>query len=116
MDHQLALISKNCMVKVFSSLEEAQKAIPLQAIKLLIIDGKKFSIANSEIGFQAFDNACPHQNEPLSKGLVTASGDIVCALHHYRFKSKSGQEVNNRCVPLKFYPILVTNDGVFIDI
>ncbi len=103
------------MVKVFSSLDEAIEVVPLQSIKLLIINGEKISIANTRAGFIAFDNACPHQNEPLSKGVITPNGDVVCALHYYRFKPKTGLESNNRCSSLKFYPVLVNEKGVFIE-
>ena len=102
------------MIKIFSSIEEAEKTIAVGKIQLLIIDGKKIGLARFDSGFVAFDNMCPHQNEPLHKGMLTRYGEIVCPLHFYRFNSTTGQETNNRCKPLETYPVKIENDGVFI--
>ena len=80
------------MIKIFSSFEEASKSIPIGGLRLLIINGKKITLAHTDDGFYAFDNECPHQNEPLHKGTLTAFNDVVCRLHHYRFNIKTGQE------------------------
>ena len=103
------------MVKIFSSFEEAVKAIPEGTLRLLIIDGKKISVAHTKDGFHAFDNECPHQNEPLHKGMLTANNEVVCRLHHYRFNMKTGQEAINRCRPMTRYAIIVKESGVLID-
>ena len=86
------------------------------SIKLIIIDGERLSVANTKNGIIAFDNRCPHQNEPLSKGLIAPNGDVVCALHYYRFSPKTGLEVSKRCNSLKFYPVVVNDKGVFLDL
>ena len=104
------------MIKIFSSLKEAANSIPIGSLRLLIIDGKKIAMAHTEDGFHAFDNECPHQNEPLHKGMLTAFNEVVCQLHHYRFNIKTGQEVNNRCRSMTGYSIVVEESGVFIDL
>ena len=103
-------------VKIFSTIEEATEAIPKGGLRLLIIDGKKIAVASTEDGFKAFDNECPHQNEPLHKGSISVHNEVVCRLHHYRFNMKTGQEANNRCGSLIGYPIIVEESGVFIDL
>lgn len=104
------------MIKIFSSLAEASQSIPVGSIRLLIIDGKKIAMAHTEDGFYAFDNECPHQNEPLHKGTLTAFNEIVCRLHHYRYNMKTGLEANNRCRSMTNYSIIIEEAGIFIDL
>ena len=104
------------LVKIFSSLAEASKYIPEGGLRLLIIDGKKIVIAHTEDGFRAFENECPHQNEPLHKGMLTVFNEVVCRLHHYRFNMTTGQEANNRCRSMTRFSIIVEESGVFIDL
>jgi nitrite reductase/ring-hydroxylating ferredoxin subunit len=104
------------MIKIFSSLEEASESIPKGSLRLLIIDGKKIALAHTADGFYAFDNKCPHQNEPLHKGTLTAHNEVVCHLHHYRYNLQTGREANNRCGTMNVYSLKIKNAGVFIDL
>ena len=104
------------LVKIFSSFAEASVSIPKGSLKLLIIDGKKIALAHADDGLHAFNNECPHQNEPLHKGMLTAFNEVVCRLHHYRFNLKTGQEANNRCSSMTGYSIIVEESGVFIEL
>lgn len=104
------------LIKIFSSIAEANKSIPNGRLKLLIIDGKKIALAHTEDGFYAFENECPHQNEPLHKGVLTPFNEVVCQLHHYRFNMKTGHEANNRCQSMTSFSIIVEEYGVFIDL
>ena len=67
-------------------------------------------------GFRAFDNACPHQHEPLHKGKLLPRGEVVCPLHHYRFNLINGNEAKSQCGPMNVYPVKVEGDGVYINI
>lgn len=104
------------MVKVFNSAQEATQTIPSGQMKLLIINGTKVALANMRDGFKAFDSACPHQKNPLHKGLLTRYQEIVCPLHHYRFNLQTGEESANRCGSLKFYSLVINENGFFIQI
>jgi len=104
------------LVKVFQSETEAKNSIPVGKIQLLIINGRKLGLAHFVEGFVAFDNNCPHQNEPLHKGMLTKFGEVVCPLHFYRFDSKTGQETNNRCQPLELFPVVIDEEGLFIQL
>ena len=103
-------------VKIFNSKKEADDAVPGGKIKLLIIDGVKLGLARFEGKYFAFDNICPHQNEPLDKGMLTKYGEVVCPLHFYRFNLTSGQETNNRCKAMDRYLIEIRKNGVFIKV
>jgi 3-phenylpropionate/trans-cinnamate dioxygenase ferredoxin subunit len=104
------------LVKVFSSKSEAENTLAIGKIQLLIIDDRKIALARFNDGFKAFDNYCPHQHEPLHKGMLTKYGEIVCPLHYYRFNSVTGQEVNNRCKPVETYPVVINEEGFFLKI
>lgn len=104
------------MIKVFNSIEEAKKTVGEGNIKLFIINGKKIALAHTVNGLKAFDNACPHQKEPLNKGTITSFGEIVCALHHFRFDLRTGHEANSRCPAMKIYPVLIMDSGVYLDL
>ncbi len=73
-------------------------------------------MAHTSDGFRAFDNACPHQSEALSKGRLTQFNEVVCPLHHYRFSVKSGQESRNRCRPMNIYKVEQRDAGLFLEI
>jgi len=103
-------------VKIFSSSKEAAEAIAEGSLKLLIINQKKITMARTKEGYRAFDNACPHQNEGLSKGFLTQFNEVVCPLHYYRFNIISGKEANNRCRPMNTYVVTLTPDGLFLEI
>ncbi len=102
------------MIKLFDSPAAAAKAIPKGSMRLVIIDGKKIAIAHTGSGFHAFENACPHQHEPLHKGTVTPYEEVGCPLHHYRFNLVTGQEASNRCQAMPVYPLQTNNQGVYI--
>ena len=104
------------MVRIFSSLDKTLESVPLGSIKLLIINGKKIGLAQTNKGLFAFDNNCPHQREPLHKGMITPYGEVTCPLHHYRFDLRTGQETENRCPSMKVYSLITNETGVFIDI
>lgn len=102
------------MIKVFSSEAEAKEKLAVGKIQLLVINGQKIALARFADGFKAFENNCPHQNEPLHKGLLTRYGEIVCPLHYYRFNGVTGQEANNRCRPIETYPVIINEEGFFL--
>lgn len=104
------------MVKVFASQSEAEEKLAIGKIQLLIIDGRKIALARFASGFAAFENNCPHQNEPMHKGMLTRYDEIVCPLHYYRFNAKTGQETNNRCRPVDIYPIVINEEGFYVKV
>jgi 3-phenylpropionate/trans-cinnamate dioxygenase ferredoxin subunit len=104
------------LVKVFSSAAEAETRLAVGKIQLLVIDQKKIALARFADGFKAFNNSCPHQYEPLHKGMLTRYGEIVCPLHYYRFNGETGQEANNRCTPVETFPVVINEEGFFLKI
>jgi nitrite reductase/ring-hydroxylating ferredoxin subunit len=104
------------MIKLFSSVQEASKAVMRGSIKLIIINEQRIGFAHTDSGFRAFENNCPHQHEPLHKGILTHYDEVVCPLHQYRFNMITGQEANNRCAGMKVYSIQIKETGVYLDL
>lgn len=52
-------------------------------------DGREIVILRADGAYYAFDNACPHQGNPLMDGEVL--GDVLeCAYHGWRFDLGTG--------------------------
>ena len=52
-------------------------------------DGREIVILSADGAYHAFDNACPHQGNPLVDGDVL--GDVLeCAYHGWRFDLGTG--------------------------
>ena len=70
---------------------------------LVEADGREIVILRVDGGLHAFDNACPHQGNPLVEGEVL--GDVLdCAYHGWRFDLATGA-----CLvgdePARHYPV-----------
>ena len=103
-------------VKLFKSIDEAEKAIGLNKIKLASINGKRIAIMRSADGFYAADDSCPHMHESLSQGQLNAYNELICPLHFYRFNIVTGDESSSRCPSLNTYKIKIEEQGVFIEV
>lgn len=99
---------------VFETKEQAEKAIPLNQIKKIRIDQLILCLAHTPNGFVAFERECPHLGDDLSRGMINSSFEIVCPWHSYRFDLNTGEENENRCKPLKRYPITWENHQLFV--
>ena len=74
--------------------------------------GKEIVILSVDGAYHAFDNACPHQGNPLVDGEVL--GDVLeCAYHGWRFDLGTGA-----CLlgdePARRYPVEVAGDELRI--
>jgi len=66
--------------------------------------------------FYVTDDACTHGPGSLSEGYV--EDDIVeCNFHNGQFNIRTGEVVSPPCmVPVKTYPTVVVNGGVYIEV
>jgi len=103
-------------VKLFNSLEEGIKTIPSGEKRLVRIGNNKICLVNQGSKFIAFQNECPHMKHPLDEGVLNPFGEIVCAMHSYRFSLKSGEESNNRCHSLQFHRVVNESEGISIEL
>ncbi|MEQ9285635.1 MAG: Rieske 2Fe-2S domain-containing protein [Cyclobacteriaceae bacterium] len=88
---------------IFESKEDAEKVVPVNAIRKIKIDEKLFGLANTPRGFKVFDRSCPHAGADLSTGRINYLGELVCPLHAYTFSFLDGGEERDRCPPIRTY-------------
>ncbi len=104
------------IIKLFSSLEEAEEEVPLGTTRKLIIQEKAYLLTHASSGFAVSDYLCPHQHEPLKNGTFNAFNELICPLHEYRFNLTTGAESSGRCGNLALYQIAAKSDGLYIEI
>ena len=97
-----------------TSKEQVFGMFPERSIKKLLLGESQ--LAGVRIGeeifvFQAF---CPHRGAPLVQGNINGLGEIVCALHEYRFDLATGEVRAGSCGDLKVYRTRIESDGLKI--
>lgn len=107
---------KMAWYKVFDSVSEAEKSVPLNKAVAIEADKKMICLARTGEGFFALDDACPHQGAPLSKGECTLNGAIVCPWHKYPFDLKTGRYLDGPGDYTETYPVELREDGLYIGI
>lgn len=80
------------------------------------IAGRHLCIARFNDRLFACAAKCPHAAHPLVNGYVNVQGDIVCALHRYKFSLETGKNTTGEGYPLKTYPVEEREDGWYIGI
>lgn len=78
------------------------------------VEGRKICIASHRQQWFGFAFKCPHAGVPLSDGYIDVAGNIVCALHGYKFSLKNGYNTSGEGYYLKTYPVTVNDEGVFV--
>ncbi|MEM6261457.1 MAG: Rieske (2Fe-2S) protein [Bacteroidota bacterium] len=75
---------------------------------------KSLCLAKIFDDWYATDLLCPHMEAPLSRGKVTAEGQIVCPWHQYVFDLKTGACKEVESLTLKTYPVKLEGDEVLV--
>lgn len=101
-------------VKIFNSEEEAFWQVPENSMRKLLIGERKICLVNYQQQLYALNNLCPHQYASLHEGSLTAFGELVCPLHHYRFSLSDGRESKQRCADAETYRLLWEEGNLFI--
>lgn len=106
---------------LFPTLAAAEERVPVGRLFTVRLPGPPFRIClvrRPDGSWRAFEDACPHKKAPLSKGgFLTAEGEVVCPLHHYRFELDTGQETTGQSCPyLDTFPILINEHGLQIKV
>ncbi|HRI79169.1 MAG TPA: nitrite reductase (NAD(P)H) small subunit [Cyclobacteriaceae bacterium] len=101
-------------VKIFSSLNETETALPSVRPRLLMVRGLRICLVMKDGSLFAVEDTCPHNGESLSKGAINFSNEVVCPWHGHRFNLKTGRECEERSRDLITYPVKIDSGGVFI--
>lgn len=76
--------------------------------------GKPRILARVSNTCKAFAAGCPHAGAPLIEGTLNARGEVVCPLHHYRFRLDNGYNSSGEGYRLKTYPVEEREDGLYL--
>ncbi|MEQ8811213.1 MAG: Rieske 2Fe-2S domain-containing protein [Imperialibacter sp.] len=102
--------------KVFSSEQAMQNSLTINKPVKLTAGGKTLCLVMTPKGVFAFHDACPHMRFPLHQGRVNPFGEIVCALHSYRFNMETGEEAEQRGSDLNCCPLEWREDGLYVGV
>lgn len=100
--------------KIFNSIEDAAKQIPLNKAITLKVAGRKICLAHTTQGFFAVNDKCPHNGASLGSGFCAEDNSIVCPVHRYRFDLQTGRAKSGLGDAVRTYPVEVRQDGVYI--
>ena len=100
--------------KLFENWESAKAAVPDNGIRRATVDGIKVSIIRYREKLWVVNDQCPHMKASLGQGRINGFGEIICPLHHYRFKLSNGQEADNRCDDMEVYTVETREDGIYL--
>lgn len=75
---------------------------------------KKLTMARFNGELYAFAQKCPHASGIMADGYITATGQVTCPLHRYRFDMKNGRNTSGEGYYLKTYTVEKREDGIYI--
>ncbi len=102
--------------KLFSSKESMEQSLAVNQPVKVTAGGNTICVVRSMKGVFAFDDACPHLMFPLHRGRINPFGEIVCALHSYRYNMATGEEADMKGKDLTCYPLEWKEDGLYVGV
>lgn len=102
--------------KLFSSRQALENSLDINKPVKVVAGDKSICIVRSHNQIFAFHDACPHMAFPLHRGRVNPFGEIVCALHSYRYNMNTGEEAELNGADLKKCAIEWREDGVYVGV
>ncbi len=92
----------------------AEDDIPYLEGRRVVINGFYVAVFNTEEGFYATGDVCPHMGGPLSDGDVAAT-TVSCPLHASKIEMKTGEVKNGDLSRVLTFPVKVEENRVFVD-
>jgi len=80
----------------------------------VVVNGFYVAVFNTEEGFFAVGDVCPHMGGPLSDGDVAAT-TVSCPLHARKIEMKTGVVKNDDLSRVLTFPVKVENGKVLLD-
>ena len=82
--------------------------------KLVVVEGKSIAIFKYDGKLSAVDNACKHQNGPLSEGRIV-DGCITCPWHGYQYIPESGKSPPPFEEKISTYELKISGQDILVD-
>jgi nitrite reductase (NADH) small subunit len=91
-----------------------EEDVPHLEGRRVVIEGSNLGIFNTEEGFFAIGDVCPHKGGPLSDGDVAAT-TVSCPLHARKIELRSGEVTNDDLPGVPTFPVKLEDGKVFVD-
>ena len=92
----------------------AEEDVPRLEGRRVVVNGFYVAIFNTEEGFFAIGDVCPHMGGPLSDGDVAAT-TVSCPLHARKIEMKTGEVKNDDLSRVLTFPVKVEDGRVLLD-
>ena len=92
----------------------AENDVPHLEGRRVVINGFYVAVFNTEEGFFATGEVCPHMGGPLSDGDVAAT-TVSCPLHARKIELKTGVVQNDDLSRVLTFPVKVEEGKVLVD-
>ncbi len=92
----------------------AEDAVPYLEGWRVVINGFYVGIFNTEEGFYAIGEVCPHMGGPLADGDIAATA-VSCPLHARKIEMKTGEVQNDDLSRVLTFPVKVEDGKVLVD-
>jgi NAD(P)H-dependent nitrite reductase small subunit len=91
-----------------------EEDIPDLEGRRVVIEGYHVGVFNTEDGFFATGDVCPHMGGPLSDGDVAAT-TVSCPLHARKIDLRTGEVKNDDLSSVRTFPVEVRDNMVYVD-
>ncbi len=92
----------------------AEEDVPSLEGRRVEIEGFSVGVFNTEEGFYAIGDVCPHKGGPLSDGDVAAT-TVSCPLHARKIELSTGEVTNDNLSRVLTFPVKVEDGKIFVD-
>ena len=93
----------------------AEEDVPRLEGRRVVVNCFHMAIFNTEEGFFAIGDVCPHRGGPLSDGDVAAT-TVSCPLHARKIDLKTGEVLNDEALSCTFtFPVKIQDGSVYLD-
>jgi nitrite reductase (NADH) small subunit len=92
----------------------AEEDVPRLEGRRVVVNGFYVAIFNTEEGFFATGDVCPHMGGPLSDGDVAAT-TVSCPLHARKIEMKTGVVKNDDLSRVLIFPVKIEDGKVLLD-
>lgn len=92
----------------------AEEDVPSLEGRRVELEGFHVGIFNTEDGFYAIGDVCPHKGGPLSDGDVAAT-TVSCPLHARKIELSTGEVMNDDLSRVLAFPVKIEDGKVLVD-
>jgi toluene monooxygenase system ferredoxin subunit len=81
----------------------------------LEVNGRKLILIDVAGEVRAFEDRCPHQGVPLSRGRLQGQV-LTCWAHHWQYDVRTGRGINPAGVALRQLPVELRGGDIWVEV